>query len=508
MNKGTLLFLLLFCLFSTSLFPQTRGFVKIRQQAKDHVALVIGNSAYPDMPLENPKNDAEDVAKTFKDMGFIVEKVIDADRETMSMAINNFRQKLITARVAVFYFAGHGMQVNGENYLIPIGTRSANQITMEEQVPYRAINAGEILTAMEQEQVKFSLIVLDACRNNPIKGGSRGKIKGLASVDAPAGSLIMYATKAGSVAIDGNASRNSPFTKAFLQHITQPGLDVNLLPSKVTKTVQELTANTQIPGSYVQLTQSFTFVPDYTLAELEAMKNQQTSQLNALQIKLAEQKMMKQQEDAEMDKKQAELDALEKQLAEMKKQTSSGQGDLDEMLAYVEKKEKQKTELEVMKKKIEADRIAREKELAEMKNKEYEENLAKYNKIISSEFGADMKEAAWNSLLKNLGLGEESIAVGDTYSLMIELELNSFTDPRDGEKYKFVEIGNQVWMAENLRATIYSNGTSIPNITSNAAWENLSSNDKAWCWYENNHINGNKLWCIVYMGGSYKRSGQ
>ncbi len=141
MKKLNLLVLL--ALFSVHAIAQVRGFVKQRQVAKDHVALVIGNSGYPDMPLKNPKNDAELVAQTFRGMGFIVEKVIDADKEEMAIAINRFKNRLQRAKAAVFYFAGHGIQVKGENYLIPIGRTAATQISSEDQVPYRAVNARQ-----------------------------------------------------------------------------------------------------------------------------------------------------------------------------------------------------------------------------------------------------------------------------------------------------------------------------------------------------------------------------
>ncbi len=400
--------LLIISLLSLYTMAQERGFVQARKSAKDHVALVIGNSAYPDMPLANPKNDAAAVAQTFKDMGFIVDKVIDADKEQMAMAIDRFRQKLSTARAAVFYFAGHGIQVKGENYLVPIGRTAATQISTEAQVPYRAINAGEVLSAMEQKNVKFSMVVLDACRNNPIRGTGRGKIKGLASIDAPVGSIVMYATKAGDVANDGTG-KNSPFTTALIKHIKTPGLDVNLLPSRVTKTVLELTDNKQTPGSYVQLKESFTFIPEYTAEELAKLKKQQQGQLTELQKQQEEMKLQKQKEDAEIARQQAEVEALEKQIAEMKEQTSSGGGDLDKMFAIVEKKEKQKAELEAIKQRIAAERAAREQRIAEMKRKEFEENLAKYNKIANSEFGKDMKETAWNSLLDKCNIERGSI---------------------------------------------------------------------------------------------------
>ncbi|MEA3452350.1 MAG: caspase family protein [Bacteroidota bacterium] len=120
-QKAFFLLTLIFIVAGNLLAQQDRGFIEVRQNAEDHVALVIGNSNYPDMPLINPENDANAVARAFEDMGFIVEKVLDADKEQMAMAIKRFTNKLQTARVAVFYYAGHGMQVDGQNYLIPIG---------------------------------------------------------------------------------------------------------------------------------------------------------------------------------------------------------------------------------------------------------------------------------------------------------------------------------------------------------------------------------------------------
>jgi uncharacterized protein (TIGR02145 family) len=460
-----LTFSLLMLLFAFTGFTQERAFKLQRQEAKDHVALVIGNSNYPDMPLSNPKNDAGEVAKAFEEMGFLVEKILDADKESMSLAINRFSQRLKTARAAVFYFAGHGMQVNGENYLIPIGKTLATQITEESQVPYRAINAGEILAAMENQKVKFALVVLDACRNNPIKGSGRGKIKGLASIDAPAGSLVMYSTKAGDVANDGTG-HNSPFTTAFLQHIKTPGLDVNLLPSKVTSTVLELTNGLQTPGSYMQLTQSFTFVPELTADELKNMKDAQLGDLKGqyseLQKKEAEMAKQKVEEEAILAKKQADIDKLEKQIADLKSRTGTAneaEGDLDKMLAIVKERESRKKELDELKRKAEIERQNREKEIAALKLREKEEkenklneDIRKYNEIANSEFGQDMKQSAWNSILKKWGIALGSIDPGDAMGLRakvfdIPLFLN---DSRDGKQYKIVEIGNQLWMAENL----------------------------------------------------------
>ncbi len=434
--KTSVIFSVLLMLALLAADAQERGFIVNRREAKDHIALVIGNSAYPDAPLANPANDATDVARVFTEMGFIVDKVIDADKEQMAQAIARFSQKLPNARAAVFYYAGHGVQVNGENYLLPIGNTPATQITAEDQVPYRAINAGEILAAMEQAKVNFNMVVLDACRNNPFKGSGRGKVPGLASVNAPVGSLVMYATKAGSVAADGQNSRNSPFTTAFLKHIQTPGLDVNLLPSKITQTVGDLTNGNQVPGTYMQLKSSFTFVPELTPDELKAMKQSQLTGLQAMNAELekqeAEMARRKAEDDAMLARKQADIDALDKQIAALRAKTSSSSvtsdTDLDQMLAFVKQKEAQKKELEELQRQAEESRIAREKELENLKQKTWDDRNAqidadinKYNQIAGSEFGQDMAQAAWDNILLKYGLPKSSIEKGNEYTLKYKI---------------------------------------------------------------------------------------
>ncbi len=440
--------------YITNIFAQDRGirpFVKERAEGKKHIALIIGNSNYPNMPLKNPINDANAVAKVFNEMGFVVENVTDANREQMLIAIKKFSIKMQTANVAVFYFAGHGMQIDGENYLIPIGKTEGTQITKQEQVPYRAINAGEILAAMETNKVKLSLMVLDACRNNPIKGSNRGKLKGLASMDTPVGSLVMYATKAGEVAIDG-VNQNSPFTTAFLQHISTPGLDVNLLPLKVTKTVHELTDGKQTPGTYVQITQSFCLVPELTADEIKKLKKHKQNKLTELQIKQAEQNRQQDKENAELARQKAELKILDNKIKYLKKQTKTDNSKLDKMIEIMEQRKEQKAKLDALQKEIVKDQKRRKKEIYDMKQIKFNETIIKYNKIAKSELMQDMKLEAWNSVLEELSIEKGSIEIDDINSLKYKFYdmPRQIIDERDGKTYNTVWIGKQVWFKQNL----------------------------------------------------------
>ena len=183
--------------------------------ASNRVALVIGNSQYADNlgSLMNPVNDAMDISKKLKGFGFEVTTLKNATQHKMDDAISLFGQRISKDGViGLFYFAGHGVQVKGENYLIPIGSG----ITSEADVKYKAVNAGQILSQMDQANNGFNLVILDACRNNPFGRSFRSVSRGLARMDAPSGSLIFYATKPGQVAQDG-AGRNGVFTEQLLK---------------------------------------------------------------------------------------------------------------------------------------------------------------------------------------------------------------------------------------------------------------------------------------------------
>jgi len=205
------------------------------------VALVIGNSHYPSSPLPNPVNDARDVTAALRGVGFDVMLLEDAGLRQMEDAINRFS---IAARdaVALFFYAGHGLQVDGENYLVPIGAR----LESEGDVRYEAVAAGRVLENLRYAEASLNIVILDACRTNPFARSFRKPLRGLARMDAPRGSIIAYSTAPGEVASDGSG-RNSPYAAAFLRHVASPGIPVESFFKEVAKDVSRETGDKQRP---------------------------------------------------------------------------------------------------------------------------------------------------------------------------------------------------------------------------------------------------------------------
>ena len=230
MKRFSLLCLLFLFILSTVLLAEQR------------TALVIGNASYFTSPLRNPANDARDVSTSLSNLGFEVTTLIDANQQKMEEAIFKFGTALAEGGVGLFYYAGHSAQFNGENHLIPVNAtiRSASELR------YKAVPAGVVLEYMKTAENTLNIVILDACRDNPF-AGSRSATRGLAVVgNLPKGSIIVYATAPGSVAEDGTG-RNSPFTQAFLKHVTTSYLDVKDLFDKIGKEVSSITQNRQRP---------------------------------------------------------------------------------------------------------------------------------------------------------------------------------------------------------------------------------------------------------------------
>ncbi|MBF0288104.1 MAG: caspase family protein [SAR324 cluster bacterium] len=242
----------------------TRGIKQVQDQRR--IALVIGNSDYQKMGrLLNPENDAADMATALTDSGFQVTLKTNLDRTQMRQAIRDFGDELRNGAMGLFYFAGHGVQVNGSNYLIPVGAN----IQREDEVEDTAVDANLILRKMKSASNELNLVVLDACRNNPFYRSFRNANKGLARMDAPKGTFIIYSTRPGQVALDGKG-RNSPFVKQFLEQMKVPGLEVGLMMREIAEGLELETGSRQVPWMEGLITGRFYFTPQLpTFSEKE-----------------------------------------------------------------------------------------------------------------------------------------------------------------------------------------------------------------------------------------------
>ncbi|MCP4753111.1 MAG: caspase family protein, partial [Proteobacteria bacterium] len=218
------------------------------------IALVIGNSDYKIGRLKNPVNDAGDMAGVLKERGFQVTLLRNASQRRMEKAIGTFGKDLRLGGVGLFFFAGHGMQVDGANYLIPIGAN----IEAEEDIRFESVDANRILAKMEKAGNRLNIVFLDACRNNPFARSFRSANKGLAVMDAPSGSLISFATAPGRTASDGDG-RNGLFTGYLLEYMNQPGLSLTAMMMEVRKKVLRDSDRKQTPWDVSSLTGDFYF---------------------------------------------------------------------------------------------------------------------------------------------------------------------------------------------------------------------------------------------------------
>ncbi len=221
-------------------------------------ALVIGNAAYEHFgALANPANDARDMARTLRGVGFSVTELVDATFSEMDEAVFEFGETLAReGGVGLFYYAGHGVEAGGVNYLIPVEQR----VRAERELAYKSIAVDRVLTEMEVARNGTNIIILDACRDNPLPAGARsaGSSRGLSVVQAPSGSLVVYATSPGQAAADGRG-RNGVFTGALLNHLTTPGVDVMDMLRDVRRDVMAATGNEQTPWENSSLTTRFYF---------------------------------------------------------------------------------------------------------------------------------------------------------------------------------------------------------------------------------------------------------
>lgn len=242
------------------------GLSSVQAATGRRVALVIGNGRYQRGPLRNPGNDARAIAGSLRRLGF--EKVIegfDMSQKGMNRAVAAFGRELENASVGLFYYSGHGMQVSGRNYMIPVEFNGQS----EAEVQSDAVDINRVLARMETAKADVNLVILDACRDNPYARSWRSQKHGLASMDAPSGTLIAYATAPGQIAEDGSGA-NGTYTAALLEYIETPGLPVERLFKRVRRAVRTRTSGQQIPWETTSLEGDLYFKPGKALVQQTA----------------------------------------------------------------------------------------------------------------------------------------------------------------------------------------------------------------------------------------------
>ena len=223
--------------------------------SEQRVALVIGNGEYRGAPLLNPVNDAQAIAKALSRSGFKVMLKENVGRAEMQVAMREFGDALEKGGVGLFYFAGHGVQVKGRNFLIPV---DAN-IQREDEVAYNSVDAGQVLDKMEAANNRLNIVILDACRNNPFARSLRSGAAGLAQMEAPVGTFIAFATAPGSVASDGQG-KNGLYTQHLLRAMLRPGLKIEDVFKEVRAGVRRDSGGRQVPWENTSLEGDFVFV--------------------------------------------------------------------------------------------------------------------------------------------------------------------------------------------------------------------------------------------------------
>ena len=229
---------------------------KVIQSVGKRVALVVGNNNYKFHPLKNSLNDANGMSRALRESGFEVIDLRDSTLPQMRSAVRQFGDKLLTYDVGLVYYSGHGVEVKGRNYFIPVNA----DIMREDEIADQGLDVSLILEKMSTAQKSVNILIVDACRDDPFGRGFRSTSRGLAQMDAPRGTIIAYATSPGKVASDGDPrDKNSPYTKHLLRAMQSPNKPIEQVFKEVRRAVQEETKNQQTPWENTSLSGDFYF---------------------------------------------------------------------------------------------------------------------------------------------------------------------------------------------------------------------------------------------------------
>jgi len=439
----TLITTLLFMLFVSSVYaaPEQR------------TALVIGNGAYSSGPLKNPVNDATDMSAILKKLGFSVTLKSNSSLQEMEDAIEAFGNLLKRGGVGLFYYAGHGVQVNGTNYLLPIGAR----INKEADVKYQAVDANKILDEMAAANNGLNIVMLDACRDNPFTRSFRSAARGLAIVSsAPSGTFISYSTSPGNVARDGDG-RNSPYTAALLQYMQAPGQTISDVFINVRTKVKKETG--QVPWELSSLEGRFYFAPQDSTQNNQPDVPSYAAKFVPLpeSEEVLRQKAVLEREKKETERQQA-LDAELKRLLESARTSSTSAIPTSNAPSYLNKSTPRP----------ESDESVRQKEALERER----QDLARERQDLERQRALDTEREQLAVERRKIEVERQQLAMGKRPSVSTALET-----ARDG------------------RFIAYDNGTVLDTQT-NLMWAAKDNgNDINW--------NNAKSYCGNYREGGY-----
>ncbi len=400
-------------------------------------ALVIGNGSYHSGPLKNPVNDATDMAATLKRLNFDVVLKTNARMQDMEEAIRDFGNRLKRGGEGLFFYAGHAVQINGKNYLIPIGAK----VTRETDAKYQTIDAEMILDEMANAGNHMNIMILDACRDNPLGKSFRSASRGLVIIsDAPQGMLITYSTSPGKTAADGEG-RNSPYTAALLRYMTEPGQPVEQVFKKVRQTLTAQSGGRQIPWELSSLQGNFFFVPGAV--------GKATTPFPAVP-----------------------------QPEKRKPVVEESADDLELAMAKIRQQEEGKAAL----------RAKQEEEF-----RTFLADVKKYKTIVKADIDAGMKSAAWKALIRKYPSWSTGVEAGQADKIVFEAVAGN----RDGGLKKLaIEEGFPIIFetGRDGRFIAYENGTVLDTKT-NLMWAAKDNGCNGW-------LNA-KAYCESYRGGGY-----
>ncbi len=370
------------------------------------VALVIGNAAYVNIPaLSNSTNDAKSMSIILRKLGFQVVEVVDGSKAQMDKAVESLQDLLKGKQaVAMLYYAGHGLQLDWHNYMVPVDVK----LTQASDVPRQTIDIETVITSFKKATTRMNIIVLDACRDNPFAGKVSGK--GLAQLDAPVGTFLAFATAPGNVAEDGDAdSGNGLFTQYLLKELQRPARIEDVF-KRVRLQVRQKSQGRQIPWDSSSLEDDFafndgnkhTFNPEDLVKEAKAREDKLRAELEAAkqqELRIAKEQELEKLRVAEIQKIQ-ELKARERALAEAKEK--------NQQLALAVEQEKQKalaTEQAIAKAKAEEAQRLREVELAKAKVvEEAKRNNESSEEAKEKQFAVE--KADWDKIKDSSNSGE------------------------------------------------------------------------------------------------------